>query len=220
MQNKNPSLTSACNRVFHQERTPRSITHLVVFLYLLFPAVVFAQDQASSTDNDQQDDLKTDLPESRTNREDEVPRYRPMPARAEAPKEIRNRETDSSDPFLEYPEYMEPSQVRKNPAELPAESALLTNNWTSIEIVLSVAVLAFGLIVFSIQSALMYKTKSLWTPKSMLRTQALTLIIVGSLTLIVAGYSNTQIAPVIGLLATMAGYLLKSNDKPDNSAAK
>ena len=37
---------------------------------------------------------------------------------------------------------------------------------------------------------------------------SVTLIIVGSLFLVTAGYGNTQIAPIIGLLGTVAGYLL------------
>ena len=41
-----------------------------------------------------------------------------------------------------------------------------------------------------------------------LRAYAVTLIITGTMVLIVAGYSNDQIAPAMGLFGTLAGYLL------------
>ncbi len=48
----------------------------------------------------------------------------------------------------------------------------------------------------------------------------ITLIIISTLFLITAGYSNNQIAPAVGLLGTIAGYLLgrihHSNTNDDN----
>jgi hypothetical protein len=41
-----------------------------------------------------------------------------------------------------------------------------------------------------------------------IRAYAITLIIIGTMVLICAGYSNDQIAPAMGLFGTLAGYLL------------
>jgi hypothetical protein len=41
-----------------------------------------------------------------------------------------------------------------------------------------------------------------------MRAFAITLIIIGTMVLICAGYSNDQIAPAMGLFGTVAGYLL------------
>lgn len=50
-----------------------------------------------------------------------------------------------------------------------------------------------------------------------LRIFAITLIIGSSLFLVTAGYNNDQIAPIIGLLGTVAGYLLGNiKSKSDN----
>jgi hypothetical protein len=90
-------------------------------------------------------------------------------------------------------------------------------NWTAIEIVLSCAVLVFGLLVLCLQALLIIKAAKGWHPKSILRVNGLTLIIVSALLLITAGYDAQQVAPVMGLLGTIAGYLLGSGDKKDDT---
>jgi uncharacterized protein YhaN len=87
-------------------------------------------------------------------------------------------------------------------------------DWTTIEILLSVGILIFALIIFLLQVRLMTMLKLDWTPTAILRFNGLTLIIAGGLLLVVAGYSDQQIAPVIGLLGTIAGYLLGAGEKP------
>ena len=44
--------------------------------------------------------------------------------------------------------------------------------------------------------------------EDVIRAYALVLIIIGTIVLICAGYSNDQIAPAMGLFGTVAGYLL------------
>lgn len=98
--------------------------------------------------------------------------------------------------------------IARSPAsfrETPDEG---TRNWTTIEIVLSVALLVFALAIFILQTVLIMKLKLNWTPVSILRFNGLTLIIAGGLLLVIAGYSNQQMSPVIGLLGAIAGYLL------------
>lgn len=70
---------------------------------------------------------------------------------------------------------------------------------------MSAAVLGFGLVVL-ILAALLIKAGQ--DSEAILRTFGTILIIVGALFLVVAGYSANQVAPVMGLLGTIAGYLL------------
>lgn len=74
------------------------------------------------------------------------------------------------------------------------------------EVWLSVGVLAFGIIVVLAQTALMYRRDD--SISESFKYLSVTLIIVGALFLVTAGYGNSQIAPIIGLLGTVAGYLL------------
>jgi hypothetical protein len=76
---------------------------------------------------------------------------------------------------------------------------------------LSLAILVFGLIILALITFLiMRKTE----PGFVLRAFALPLIIISALFLVVSGFSQQQIAPVIGLLGTVAGYLLgKTSDR-------
>jgi hypothetical protein len=91
----------------------------------------------------------------------------------------------------------------------------VTREWTTIEIFLSVAILVFALAIFVLQSILVLRLKLEWTPQSILRFNGITLIVSGALLLVVAGYSNQQVAPVMGLLGTIAGYLLGARERTE-----
>lgn len=78
---------------------------------------------------------------------------------------------------------------------------------TTEEIYLSIGVLVFGLIILGFEMAVMFKVGKGWGTNS-IRVVGITLVIVAGLYLITAGYSETQIAPIIGLLGTITGYLL------------
>ena len=80
---------------------------------------------------------------------------------------------------------------------------------TLLENVLSIAVLAFGLILAGILTIAAVKSKS-GRPfgTNYVKLVGLTLVITAGLFLICAGYSQDQIAPMVGLLGTIAGYLL------------
>lgn len=80
---------------------------------------------------------------------------------------------------------------------------------------LSFGILLFGLIVITTMSYLLNKG---FNPKGILRLFSVPLIIVSAIFLVVAGYGEKQIAPVIGLLGTIAGYLLGSTN--DNEPTK
>ena len=68
--------------------------------------------------------------------------------------------------------------------------------------------LTFGLIVIVIEGILVKYTSARWTPYSIIRLFGLTLIIIASLVLASGTDSETPISAVIGLLGTLAGYLL------------
>jgi hypothetical protein len=74
------------------------------------------------------------------------------------------------------------------------------------EIYMSIAVLVFGLLVVVAQTLLFYRQKA--DVEEAFKYFIVTLIIIGALFLVTAGYGNEQIAPILGLLGTIAGYLL------------
>lgn len=57
------------------------------------------------------------------------------------------------------------------------------------------------------------------TSESVLKILGVILIITSSVFLVVAGYSDQQISPVIGLLGTLAGYLLGKDTKEQTSSS-
>lgn len=80
------------------------------------------------------------------------------------------------------------------------------------QVTLSIAVLAFGLLIAGASILVMLKRERGWGPLST-QIVGLTLVITAGLFLITAGYSQDQIAPMIGLLGTIAGYLLGRGSK-------
>ena len=95
---------------------------------------------------------------------------------------------------------------------VPPEPPELSRDWTSIEIVLSVALLLFTLILFALEALIIMRASKTWAPLSILRLLGLTLIVCIATLLVVAGYGKDQIAPVTGLLGVIAGYLLGTNE--------
>ena len=88
------------------------------------------------------------------------------------------------------------------------------STWWSVTnaMTISASILIFGLIVFCLATYLVKIGKNIDT---ILRFFGTTLIIVMAVFLVVAGYSDKQIGPVMGLLGTIAGYLL-GKDTKDN----
>jgi zinc transporter ZupT len=73
---------------------------------------------------------------------------------------------------------------------------------------MSSIVLVFGLMICVLVMVLMRQGRN---ADSVLKVMGTILIIISSIFLVVAGYTDTQIAPVMGLLGTIAGYLLGKN---------
>ena len=95
---------------------------------------------------------------------------------------------------------------------LPPVNTDLVPTKSSQEVWLSFGVLIFGIIVVLSQAYLISKRQE--ALDNSLKYLSISLIIVGSLFLVTAGYGNSQIAPIIGLLGTVAGYLLGRAQSP------
>ena len=89
------------------------------------------------------------------------------------------------------------------PSQLPTAG---TPFLSSDEGQLALTILAFGALIV-VAELIMLRSKQA-TAEDATRAFAVTLIIIGTLVLICAGYSNNQIAPAMGLFGTIAGYLL------------
>lgn len=77
---------------------------------------------------------------------------------------------------------------------------------------MSSLILTFGLIICAIGG---YFLKKGADPDSLLKFFGTIVIIMGALFLVVAGYDDKQIGPVMGLLGTMVGYLLGKGASPE-----
>lgn len=101
---------------------------------------------------------------------------------------------------------------------LPPVNTDLVPTKSSQEVWLSLGVLVFGMIVVLSQAWIINRRQE---PLSQsLKYLSVSLIIVGSLFLVTAGYGNSQIAPIIGLLGTVAGYLLGRTQSPTEVPGK
>ena len=84
----------------------------------------------------------------------------------------------------------------------PAESHFLS----TAEGELALAIIGFGVLIVIALSIFLRRTSA--SADDAIRGYGITLIIIGTMVLICAGYSNNQIAPAMGLFGTLAGYLL------------
>lgn len=71
---------------------------------------------------------------------------------------------------------------------------------------LSLVILVFGGLVLLAEVAMLRHMKC--SPEELLRVFGITLIVMGTLLIVPAGFSSQSIAPAMGLLGTVAGYLL------------
>lgn len=108
----------------------------------------------------------------------------------------------------------------KSVAVVPGDAKVSSDWWTTQNaMTMSAVVLLFGVLVIAICAALMRDSRP--SAEAVLRVFGTVLIIVGALFLVVAGYTDKQMAPVMGLLGTLAGYLLgKSPTEKDRTTEK
>lgn len=98
-------------------------------------------------------------------------------------------------------------EIKTTSIDIPKSSWWSVNNAMTI----STCVLVFSLFVIIIVARLIQKKEDSCEP--ILRTFGIILIVVLAVFLIVAGYSDRQIAPDMGLFGTIAGYLLSKETK-------
>ena len=95
------------------------------------------------------------------------------------------------------------------PPEPEETGSAIVTPLSRLEFTLSMIVLVFGLSVIILEIFLI-RIKKIHSDDT-IKFITVTLIITSTLFLITAGYSNDQIAPAVGLLGTIAGYLLGRN---------
>ena len=83
----------------------------------------------------------------------------------------------------------------------------LVSVWRTSALWLGAAVLLFAVFLIGAIFYAMVKSGDYWTDRSF-KAFALSLIIPAGLFLIVIGFSDKQLAPMMGLLGTIAGYIL------------
>lgn len=95
---------------------------------------------------------------------------------------------------------------------------LPADNETQPQLILSITVLVFGLIILlSILYAIHRQNKGF--NNTSFKIFGITLILISSIFLVVAGYSQEQITPVIGLLGTLAGFVFGTNLNSNSSSS-
>ena len=144
------------------------------------------------------------------------------PAVQELPYEPAVGSNDSSKSHVEpamYPAAKAEQEARSavtTPAAGPAVTVSASPQGTDSN--LAWGILIFTFLALCIEAFVVVKAQKPWSPQSILRVFGITFIVPLAVLLIVAGYSENQIAPVIGLLGVIAGYLLGNNDRPRASA--
>jgi uncharacterized membrane protein YidH (DUF202 family) len=99
--------------------------------------------------------------------------------------------------------------------EVPESTERVALPLSRLEFQLSLVILAFGVLLILLEIYLV-RSKSI-SSEDTIKFIIITIIIVSTLFLITAGYSNDQIAPAVGLLGTIAGYLLGRINPPNKS---
>lgn len=109
-----------------------------------------------------------------------------------------------------------PPPTANVPLERPAFNDTAVPTRSSTEIYLSLGVLLFGLVVvIGMLWAILRRMEIKQTSDLVdaLKLPVVVVIIVSGIFLVTAGYGNEQIAPIIGLMGTIAGYLMGRNGK-------
>jgi len=107
-------------------------------------------------------------------------------------------------------EKMKATAVKNAPKTSTDEKNQVRASLWSPELVckLSLGIGVFAMILLGCVTLLLRREKEHIEPEQILRTFGILVIIFAAIFLVIAGYSDTQITPVIGLLGTIAGYLL------------
>lgn len=109
--------------------------------------------------------------------------------------------------------------INKNRDDEPEDAGHFAPDkpFKDLNLIMMLSLLVFGLaVLFFIW---MVKDKDIFDSEDYLRLIILSLVILATMILIVAGYDNRQLAPAFGILGTIAGYLLgrQNNPKPPST---
>jgi uncharacterized membrane protein len=100
--------------------------------------------------------------------------------------------------------------MQANPIPTPGELESAESNFrrvlSSWEFVLSCEVIVFGMVIVLVEFLLLRNRNT--AAEDILKVFAVTLVIIGTLFAIVAGFDSRQIAPAMGLFGTITGYIL------------
>lgn len=141
----------------------------------------------------------------------------------EPKREPEPTEAPSARPMLQ-PDLPGTKQIPQHVDSMPAQvevcaAPAVPSARSPLETYLSIGVLGFCVLVLGLEVLVMLRTRVTWGPTTV-RIFGLTLVINSGLFLITAGYSQDQIAPMMGLLGTIAGYLLaRTEPKARKTAA-
>ena len=123
---------------------------------------------------------------------------------------------NSQDTAVEDAKTEQKWQFDNTPDKAQNDTGILDIPMSSLEFKLSLWVLIFGMVVLVLEVILIRLIN--FPSETALKFIIITLIVTATLFLITAGYSNDQIAPAVGLLGTIAGYLLgRGTTQSDNS---
>ena len=119
---------------------------------------------------------------------------------------IAQSKNDSSKTTVDSSLINPPPSSNDQPVDVSGGAITRTSAAHSFPFLLSLMVLIFGVVVIGLQVYL--AAIKVIRSEHIFKCIILTLIIIGSLVLITAGYSNSQINGITGLLGSIAGYLL------------
>ena len=93
------------------------------------------------------------------------------------------------------------------------EALGLYNPIDQVSFWLAMLFLAFGVLVIVLQLLALSRVAHL-TADDVVKNCALTLVVIASVVLLIAGYNSQQLGPVFGLFGTMIGYVLGRTSVP------
>jgi hypothetical protein len=102
------------------------------------------------------------------------------------------------------------TMANADPMEPPSSNETVVLPISRLEFDLSLWVLGFGFLVILLEIFLISRRNI--HSEDIIKFIVVTIIIISTMFLITAGYSNNQVAPAVGLLGTIAGYLLGKAD--------
>lgn len=119
---------------------------------------------------------------------------------------------------IKAPPDMQDQEANADPSNLGNANVADISRMSLREFNLSLVILVFGFIVLMAEFLLLRKVPC--NAEQLLRIFGITLIVMGALLIIPAGFNAQAIAPAMGLLGTIAGYLLSQRSTAGKEVAK